>query len=181
VIRADARKNRDRILDVARHALDEDGSTPLNQIAQRAGVGPGTLYRHYPSREALVLAVYQHDIDRLVGSVPGVLAQSPPIAALRHWTTDMVSSMRRKHGLGHALSPSTLRAAAEQSYTQVVAAIAQLLDAGKRDGTIRTDADPADFLLLIGALWRSPNSEQEHRMLDLILDGLRTHPGRTKR
>ena len=90
MVRADARENRARILAAARQALAEDGGTSMNQIAQRAGVGPGTLYRNFPTREALVLAVYQLEVDQLIDSVPGLLAALPPLEALRRWTTDLV-------------------------------------------------------------------------------------------
>jgi len=178
VTRADARENRARILEVARAALAEDGSTSMNQIAQRAGVGPGTLYRNFPTREALALAVYRLEIDQLTGSVPGLLAALPPREALRRWTTDLVSAMRRKHGLGDALSPAAHKSAADQSYGPVIAAITQLLDAGKHDGTIRPDADPRDFLQLTGALWRAAIGPEDRSqpMLSLILDGLSPRP-----
>src|SRR6202789_214501 len=129
MVRSDARENRARILETARRALAEDGDTSMNQIAQRAGVGPGTLYRNFPTREALVLAVYQLDVDQLVESVPGLLAALPPLEALRRWTTDLVSAMRRKHGLGDALSPGAHRSIIQQTYGPVIAAITQLLDA----------------------------------------------------
>jgi len=175
MVRADARDNRARILETARRAFAEDGQTSMNQIAQRAGVGAGTLYRHFPSREALVLAVYQGEVDRLIGAVPGLLAELPPIEALRRWTTELVEAMRKKHGLGDALSPGASQAIAEKTYGPVIAAIAEILDAGKRDGTIRPDADPGDFLQLTGALWRAASgpSDRAPRMLALILDGLR--------
>lgn len=177
MVRSDARENRARILAAAREALTADGNTSMNQIAQRAGVGAGTLYRNFPTREALVLAVYQDEVARIVGTVPGLLAKMPPLEALRHWTTDLVEAMRRKHGLGDALSPGAHQAISEQSYGPVIAAITELLDAGKKDGSIRVDADPGDFLQLTGALWRAATSPQDRapRMLALILDGLRTH------
>lgn len=175
--RADARENRARVLAAAREALAADGSTSTNRIAQLAGVGPGTLYRNFPTREALVLAVYQDEVERIVGTVPDLLAESEPLEALRRWTTDLVEAMRRKHGLGDALSPDAHQAVSEQSYGPVLAALTQLLDAGKRDGSIRADAEPGDFLQLTGALWRAATSPEDRapRMLALILDGLRTH------
>jgi AcrR family transcriptional regulator len=176
MVRSDARENRDRILAAARQALAEDGDTSMNQIAQRAGVGPGTLYRNYPNREALVLAIYQDEVDRLTGSVPELLAMLGPREALRHWTVELVGAMRKKHGLGDALSPGAHKTITENTYGPVIAAITQLLDAGKRDGTIRTDADPGDFLQLTGALWRSA-PERSQPMLGLILDGLTPPPG----
>ncbi|MHC3469464.1 TetR/AcrR family transcriptional regulator [Streptomyces sp. 7R007] len=177
MVRSDARENRARILAAARKALTEDGSTSMNQIAQRAGVGAGTLYRNFPTREALVLAVYQDEVDRISGAVSDLLARMAPLEALRHWTTDLVEAMRRKHGLGDALSPSAHQAISKQSYAPVITAITEILDAGKKDGSIRTDADPGDFLQLTGALWRAAAAPEDRapRMLALILDGLRTH------
>ncbi|WP_020138396.1 TetR/AcrR family transcriptional regulator [Streptomyces sp. 351MFTsu5.1] len=174
MVRSDARENRARILAAAREAFTEDGSASMNQIAQRAGVGAGTLYRNFPTREALVLAVYEDEVARIVATVPDLLAEHPPLEALRRWTTDLVEAMRKKHGLGDALSPGAQQAINEQSYGPVVAAITQLLDAGKKDGSIRTDADAGDFLQLTGALWRAPSTPEDRapRMLALILDGL---------
>jgi AcrR family transcriptional regulator len=176
VVRSDALENRARILAAAREALTADGNTSMNQIAQRAGVGAGTLYRNFPTREALVLAVYQDEVARIIGTVPDLLERMPPLEALRHWTTDLVDAMRRKHGLGDALSPGAHQAISEQSYGPVIAAITEILDAGKKDGSIRVDSDPGDFLQLTGALWRAASSPEDRapRMLALILDGLRT-------
>src|ERR1700744_1383716 len=129
MVRADARENRARILAAARQAFAADGETSMNQIAQRAGVGPGTLYRNYPTREALVLAVYQLDVEQLIDSVPELLAELPPIEALRSWTTDLVSAMGKKHGLGDALSPGARQSITEKTFEPVVAAITQMLDA----------------------------------------------------
>ncbi|WP_330269340.1 TetR/AcrR family transcriptional regulator [Streptomyces griseorubiginosus] len=178
MVRSDARENRARILAAAREAFSEDGAASMNQIAQRAGVGAGTLYRNFPTREALVLAVYQDEVTRIVATVPDLLARRPPLEALRDWTTDLVDAMRKKHGLGDALSPGAHQAISEQSYGPVITAITELLDAGKKDGSIRPDADPGDFLQLTGALWRAPATPEDRapRMLALVLDGLRTHP-----
>ncbi|MEU4038938.1 hypothetical protein [Streptomyces collinus] len=85
-------------------------------------------------------------------------------------------------GLGDALSPSAHQTITEQTYGPVIAAITEFLDAGKKDGTIRTDADPSDFLQLTGALWRAASGPEDRspRMLALILDGLRTQPKRSR-
>jgi len=175
-MRADARDNRNRIIEVARQVLTEGGDVSMNRIAQRAGVGPGTLYRNFPTLEALALAVYRVDIDQLIESVPGLLDSWPPLEALRRWTTDLVSAMRKKHGLGDALSPTARQTIADESYGPVIAAITMLLDAGKADGSIRDDADAGDFLQLTGALWRAASgaSDRSGPMLGLILDGLAT-------
>lgn len=174
MVRSDARENRARILAAARESFAEDGATSMNQVAQRAGVGAGTLYRNFPTREALVLAVYQEEVDRLIGAVSVLLAEHPPIEALRHWTLDLVEAMRRKHGLGDALSAGAHQAITEKTYGPVIDAITQMLDAGKRDGSIREDADAGDFLQLSGALWRAASGPEDRspRMLALILDGL---------
>ncbi len=108
----------------------------MKQISQRAGVGAGTLYRNFPTLESLVLAVYQDEVARIIATVPDLLAPMPRLEALRHWTTDLVEGMRRKHGLGDALGPGAHQAITEQSYGPVIAAITQLLDAGKKDGSI---------------------------------------------
>ncbi|RNM17414.1 TetR/AcrR family transcriptional regulator [Nocardioides pocheonensis] len=178
--RSDARENRARILEAAREAFAEDGATSMNQVAQRAGVGAGTLYRNFPTREALVLAVYQHEVDRLVDAVPALLADRQPLEALRAWTLDLVTAMRRKHGLGDALTPSAHQSITETTYGPVIGAITALLDAGKSEGSVREDADPADFLQLTGALWRAASRPKDRApyMLDLIIDGLTARPRR---
>lgn len=150
----------------------------MNRVAQRAGVGAGTLYRHFPTREALVMAVYQDEVERILGTVPALLTEMAPLEALRHWTNDLVEAVRRKHGLGDALSSGAHQAITEQTYGPVVAAIKEILDAGKHDGSIRADADPSDFLQLTGALWRAAPGPDDRspRMLALILDGLHARP-----
>ncbi|MFC4065122.1 TetR/AcrR family transcriptional regulator [Actinoplanes subglobosus] len=171
MVRSDARENRARILAAARQAFAEDDDTSMNRIAQLAGVGPGTLYRNYPSREVLILEIYQEEIERLIGTVDELLATATPVEALRRWTLDLVDGMRTKHSLGAALSPDAHQSMAEKSYGPVIAAITRLLDAGKAAGVIRADAEPVDFLQLTGALWRAAPDRSEP-MLALILDGL---------
>ncbi|GAA1514896.1 TetR/AcrR family transcriptional regulator [Kribbella lupini] len=175
MVRSDARENRARILAAAREAFTDDGAPSMNQVAQLAGVGAGTLYRNFPTREALVLAVYQDEVERIIATVPGLLAELTPLEALRQWTTLLVEAMRKKHGLGDALSPTGHQTITEQTYRPVVAAITELLDAGKQDGSIRADADAGDFLQLTGALWRATPGPDDRspRMLALVLDGLR--------
>jgi AcrR family transcriptional regulator len=174
MVRSDARENRARIMQAAREAFDESGEISMNRIAQLAGVGPGTLYRNFATREALVLAVYEAEVERLVASVPELIASRPPREALRHWTIDLVEAMRKKNGLGDALSAAGHQTAIEHTYGPVIGAITALLDAGKSDGTFRTDADPRDFLQLTGALWRAAigPEDRSRQMLELILDGL---------
>ena len=97
--RSDAQQNREHILRIAHEAFAEDGAVSLNSIAKRAGIGAGTLYRHFPTREALILAVYRHDVQRLVDSVSDVLAKNPPLQAFRVWFQTLADYVRLKHGL----------------------------------------------------------------------------------
>lgn len=176
-MRIDAQHNRARILEVAHDMLAESNEVSLNSIAKAAGVGPGTLYRHFPNRESLVLALYRHDVQKLVDSVPALLADQPPPAAIRQWFEHLSGLIRIKHGLGDAMDSATKAAVTEETQGPVVGAIALMLAAGEADGTVRPGSDPADVLLLMSCLWRTPDTaegrEQGRRMADVILRGLR--------
>lgn len=176
--RADARHNRERILEAADEALQESADASLNSIAQRAGVGAGTLYRHFPNREALILAVYQHDVQRLVDQVPDVLARHAPLDALRVWFERLADYIRIKHGLGEALNTAGAQRVINDTYAPVTAAVGDLLAACQADGIIRSGVDPADVLLVMGFLWRVPDDTdgraQAARTIDLVLNGLLT-------
>lgn len=175
--RADARQNRVRIIEVAAAALERDGDVSLNSVAKLAGVGPGTLYRHFPNREALVLAVYQAGVQHLADLVPELLRTQPPLTALRSWFAQLAAYIRIKHGLGDALTAANHEAATAQAYGPVIEAIRTLLDAGEADGSIRPGLQPDDVLLLMGAVWRTPGGEdgreQSERLLDLVVESLR--------
>jgi AcrR family transcriptional regulator len=96
-------RNRERILSVAYGAFRDDPDVSLNTIAKLAGVGPGTLYRHFPTRGDLILGLYQHEVQAVVDSVPKVLAEREPLEALRAWFLRLAEYVRLKHGLGEAL------------------------------------------------------------------------------
>jgi AcrR family transcriptional regulator len=176
-LRADAAKNREHLLSVAHDAFAESGDTSLNAIAKRAGVGPGTLYRHFPTREALILAVYQHDVQRLVDSVPALLRTHTPLSAFRTWFETLADYVRVKHGLGEALHSAAVQDAINATYAPVIGAVGTLLDACASDGSIRAGLDPDDVLLLMGFMWRTAQSQEgkrrARRVLDLAIDGLR--------
>jgi len=127
--RADALHNRDRILEVARDAFAASGDASLNSIAKQAGVGPGTLYRHFPNREALVLAVYRHDVQQLADSAPLLLDEHPPLAALRLWFDRLAYYGKIKHGLADVLHAVTSDGLAGETYGPVIGAITLLLRA----------------------------------------------------
>jgi AcrR family transcriptional regulator len=175
--RSDAVRNRDHILQVAHDAFAESSEVSLNAIAKRAGVGAGTLYRHYPTREALLLAVYEHDVARLVGSVTDTLATQAPLDAFRIWFQSLADYIRVKHGLGEALHSAAVQDAINATYAPVVGAIATLLDACVADGSMRPGVDPGDVLLLMGFLWRVADTvegrAQAARMMELAINGLR--------
>jgi AcrR family transcriptional regulator len=180
-VRADAVKNREHILRVAGEAFAESGTTSLNVIAKRAGVGAGTLYRHFPTREDLILAVYSHEIQRLVDSVLDVLASHPPLDAFRLWFARLADYVRVKHGLGEALHTAAVQDVVGATYAPVTAAVGVLLRACEEDGSMRGGLDPADVLLLMGFLWRtSPDpagQQQAGRIMELTIDGLRRLQG----
>ncbi len=176
-LRADAQQNRERIIEAARDALAAGGDASLNSIAKQAGVGPGTLYRHFPSREALILAVYRYDVEQLADSAPELLADHPPIEALRLWSDRLAHYGMIKHGLAAALRAATSGGLAGETYDPVVGAISLLLTACEQNGTITPGHDPDDVLLLLGFLWRidpGPGaSVRTARLLDVVIRGLR--------
>jgi AcrR family transcriptional regulator len=182
-MRADAQQNRTRILAVAHDALAQSADASLNSIAKAAGVGAGTLYRHFPTREALVLAVYRYDVDQLVDSVPSLLAAQPPLDALRTWIERLALCVQIKHGLGDALDAATKNEIVRDTYQPVIDAIAELLHACEDVGVVREGVDADDVLLLAGSLWRiepGPRAEaRAGRVLDLLIDGLRPQPRST--
>lgn len=176
--RSDALRNRDRILSVAYEALSDDPDVSLNTIAKLAGVGPGTLYRHFPTREDLILALYQHEVQAVVDSVPQVLAEREPLDALRVWFLRLAEYVRLKHGLGEALHTVTAQNVINDTYAPVTAAVGQLLIAAEQAGQVRSGLDPADVLLLMGFLWRvapgKAGGHQAERILDIVILGLQS-------
>jgi AcrR family transcriptional regulator len=176
--RADARENRERLIAVAREALRESPDASLNSIAKRAGVGAGTLYRHFPNREALVFAVYLEEVEDVSAKPPELLAAHPPVDALRIWFELLSDRIRTKHGLGEALNSPEAEKAIAESYAPVTAAIAELLAAGEASGDLKPGLDPGDVLLLMSFLWRTADDEagraQADRTLALVLAGLRS-------
>ena len=176
MLRADARANRDRILEVARDAFAADAAASLNSIAKVAGVGAGTLYRHFPSRESLVLGVYRKEIDVLVALAPTLLARHQPIEAFRIWCDRLAEFGRMKYGVADIVHAATSEQDLLESYTPMLGAVRQLLDACERSGDLRGGSDPEDFLMLVGLLWRIPptadGEARVKRLLALAFRGL---------
>ena len=177
-VRAHARQNRERILQAAWESLLESNDASLNSIAKKAGVGIGTLYRHFPTREALVLEVYRHEVEQSAAAAPALLARLDPLDALREWMERLAQYGMTKVGLADALaSAASHESLAAEAYEPIIGALALLLRANEAAGTIRPGLDPDDVLLMMGFLWRiDPRSDwrtRSVRLLDLLIDGLR--------
>lgn len=164
------------ILEAAHELFAADPAVSLNEVAKRAGVGAGTLYRHFPTREALILAVYRHDVQRLVESVDDELAAGTAREAFIAWFEKLAAYVRIKHGLGEALHNAAIQDAIDETYLPVVTAVARLLDACVAEGSVRPGHDPADVLLLMGFLWRvGPGDDgisQGRRLIAMVFDGI---------
>jgi AcrR family transcriptional regulator len=174
--RADAAENRARILAAAREELAGNADVRLNAIAQRAGVGQGTLYRHFPTREDLLAEVYRADVDELVAAATSMLARSAPLDALRGWFDRVADYAQVKRDVFAALEAATRQNLAEDSHGPIGDAITRLLDAGKTAGTVRDDVDARDVVILISYLSRLDAAEFDRRarhLLRIVLDGLR--------
>ncbi|MFI9488598.1 TetR/AcrR family transcriptional regulator [Promicromonospora sp. NPDC052451] len=177
-VRKDAVENRARIIEVARREVAASGTTDLrlNAIAKEAGVGQGTLYRHFPTREALLVEVYRQEVDDLVGLAPQLLEEAEPVDALARWFDHVAEYARVKRGVLAAVEASVWRDLTHHSLGPIGDAITLLLDAGKAAGQIREDVDAGDVIVLIGYLSRLDQDEWDrraHRPLHIVLDGLR--------
>jgi len=178
--RADAQRNRDKLVGAARAAFTAaDGAVPLEVIAREAGVGIGTLYRHFPTRDALVEAVYAAELDDVTGCVPELLRRYPPDAALRAWMERYAAFVATKQAMAQTLRASWAsgRISTPATRERITAAVATILAHGVQAGTLRADAHPVDITtMLVGALMATSTNEtsgQTGRLLDLILDALR--------
>ncbi len=168
-LRADARENRDRILDVARDALAVDPQASLNSIAKTAGVGAGTLYRHFPSRESLILAVYRKEIGDTAALAPSLLKKHPPLKAFRMWCDRLAEFGRMKHGIADVIDAGSSELDLKEIYGLMLAAVRKLMDACEDSGDIRRGANADDFLVFLGFLWRiSPDSDGQARVRRLL-------------
>ncbi|GLW10730.1 TetR family transcriptional regulator [Microtetraspora sp. NBRC 13810] len=183
-LRADARRNRDRLLETAVRAFTEHGlDVTLEAIAREAGVGIGTLYRHFPTRDALVEAAYRNELARLCDAAPELLGSLPPDEATRAWMDRFVDYMTAKRGMADALRAVIASGGNpyEESRDRMVAAIGGLLRAGAEAGTVRPDVDPVDVLTgLSGVTLAAGDAAQRDRasrLLDLLMDGLRYRAG----
>jgi AcrR family transcriptional regulator len=183
--RRDARRNREKLIAAAQAVFAAaDGPVSLESVARRAGVGIGTLYRHFPTREALVDAVYASELDAVAASVGHLLDRLPADAALRAWMDRYATFVATKRGMS-----DTLRAGfasgriAPPTRERVTTAVAAILERGAEEGSLRADVDPEDVTtMLLGVFFATapdglPGAAA--RPLDLIVDALRPRTGPT--
>jgi AcrR family transcriptional regulator len=178
--RTDAQRNRERILEVAKEAFTRSGAnTSLDDIAKQAEVGPGTLYRHFPTRDALLEAVYRSEVEKLAAAERELSQKLPPVEALRAWMFLFVDYIATKQIIAPALNtlvggPSKVY---EASRSQVQGAIDALVKRAIKSGDIRKDLDPFDLLrALIGVsnVASSPDWKQSaRRLVDILITGSR--------
>jgi AcrR family transcriptional regulator len=178
-LRADAQRNRDRLLEVAAHAFAAGGDVTLEAIAREACVGIGTLYRHFPTREALVEAAYRNELARLCDAAGELLATASPEVALRTWMDRFVDYMTTKRGMADALRAVVASGGNPFAHSRdrMIEALGDLLRAGAEKGTLRPDADPTDLLAGLSGIsltaCEPTQRAQAGRLLDLLVDGLR--------
>jgi AcrR family transcriptional regulator len=185
-LRADAARNRERLLDAAVRAFSDNAQdnaeVTLDAIAKAAGVGIGTLYRHFPTREALVDAAYRNELARLCDAVPELLRAHPADRATRLWMDHLVDYMTTKRGMADALRALVASGGNPfaNSRDKLTTAVTALLAAGAADGTIRADVAPVDVLASLSgvslAAGEPAQRAQASRLLDLLMDGLRYRP-----
>jgi AcrR family transcriptional regulator len=182
--RADTRRNHERILVAATASLTTTGEVSFNAIAKQAEVGVGTVYRHFPTPEALILAVYQREVRHIVDIVPVLLEKHPPDEAFRVWVTDHLAHyMMTKKGLADALRTATASRGElpASAYEAMVGAVSTLLAANAAAGTVRPGLAAVQVLRgLAGLLMLDPNGEWQRdaaSLADLLWYGMAVQPG----
>ncbi|WP_297612172.1 TetR/AcrR family transcriptional regulator [Nocardia sp.] len=174
--RADAQRNRDLILQAARDLVHQPGELKLNAVAKACGIGQGTLYRHFPTREDLLAEVYRHEVEELVAEAPRLLATHQPLDALAAWFGRVAAYARVKRDVFAAFEAATWRDLAGHSLGPIGEAVELLLAAGRSDGSVRADAEVRDVIVLISWLPRLDDAELDARgprLLSILVDGLR--------
>ena len=178
--RADAARNRARVLEAATLVFRNGGQqASLEAVAQQAGVGIGTLYPHFPSREALAAAVYRREVDQLTELAEQLAGCPAPVAALRRWLHATIEFVATKKGMAAALAHAAQVPTELEAYRteQLAGAIRCLMDRAVGAGELRTDIGPNDLLRLLVALCYESDAPgwQTHvmRLLNVFVDGLR--------
>jgi AcrR family transcriptional regulator len=178
--RTDALRNRERILEAAKEAFTRHGAaTSLDDIAKQAGVGAGTLYRHFPTRDALIEAVYRSEVEKLAAASRGFIAAMSPVEALRAWLLLFVDYIAAKHIIAPALNsvaggPSRIY---EGSRSLVQGAIDELVKRAKKSGDVRRDINASDLLrAVIGVSYVASGGDWQQsarRLVGILIAGSR--------
>ena len=181
--RADARRNEQTLLAAAAAVFVTDGvDAPVRDIAKAAGVGMGTIYRHFPTRADLIIAVYRHQVEACADAGPALLASSAtPYAALRQWVDMFVDFLVTKHGLAGTLQSGDTRSGPLHAYflDRLRPVVAALVEAAAAAGQIRGDVDPFGFLYAVGNLCAGDTSNPHYdarAMVHLLVAGLAARP-----
>ncbi len=180
--RADVARNRERLLEAAKTVFSVGGSdVSLEAVARQAELGIGTLYRHFPTREALFEAVYRREVEQLVALAERLAADAAPLPALRRWLHANVEFIATKKGMSSALAVAMQSSSPLTVYSidRLTQALAALLSCAVAAGAIRDDIGPEDLLrTLVGLCYihEKPGwQDNVHRLLDVFLDGMRLH------
>src|ERR1700685_307689 len=178
--RADAQRNRERILEVAKQEFTRSGATAsLEEIAKKAGVGPGTLYRHFPTREELLVAVYRSEVEKLAAAERTLADTMPPVEALRAWLLLFVDAVETKQIIAPVLNTlvGDPKKVFEASYAKMHEALRALVKRAIKSGDIRKDLGPIDLLrALVGVahVATSPDWQQSaRRLVEILILGAR--------
>jgi AcrR family transcriptional regulator len=178
--RADSARNRQLLIDAAKASFTEVGlNVSLEEIARRAGVGIGTLYRHFPTREAVVEAVYRREVEQLAEAVPQLLDDSPAAEALHKWMHLFVDYIATKRIIAPSLAAAAGRTSPlhATSAELITRAITTLVKHAVASGDVRKDIDPSDLLrAMVGVSYGNPDAGWQasaRRLIDILMDGLR--------
>jgi AcrR family transcriptional regulator len=183
--RADAIRNRERVLEAAKVIFSAGGpEASLEAVARNAGVGIGTLYRHFPTRESLFEAVYRREVQQLADLAQQLKDEAEPVDALRHWMRSNVEFVATKKGMSAALALAAYKNSELYSFSfdQLTKAVGGLLDRAIAAGQVRDDISPEDLLrALVGMCYMQDQPGWQTsvlRLVDVFIDGLRVRPGR---
>jgi AcrR family transcriptional regulator len=178
--RSDCARNRQLLIDAAKAGFAEVGmNVSMEEIARRASVGIGTLYRHFPTRDAVVEAVYRREVEHLAEAVPQLLQSWAPGEALHKWMHLFIDYIATKRVIASSLAPLAARSSTlYKSCSEVITgAITTLVKRAAESGDVRNDIDPTDLLrAMVGVSYQNPDAAWEasaRRVIDLLMDGLR--------
>jgi AcrR family transcriptional regulator len=179
-MRADARRNREKLLEAAAELFASEGTdVSLEAVAKRAGVGIGTLYRHFPTRDALIAETYRNEVAHVAEGAHELLATMPADQAMEEWLERFIAYAAAKRGMGSALKQMAISREElfPEARRRIEETIGTLLAAGVEAGTIRPDVSADDVYRATTAIWDIPSGEawadQARVVLRLIMDGLR--------